>query len=414
MTWRGRTEPLQLESIEEFRSYLRGLDYANGWRPSGIVQHNTASPTLEQWWTGSTPPEQRMENMISYYRDDQGWSAGPHAFVDGKDIWVLTDFNVSGVHSPSWNGSRLGIEMVGDYDIESDEEGMGAKVLQLTTALFGECCMFFGWEPNGDIIKQHKEDPQTDHDCPGANVVKQEFLNDVTNYMGDGGDHAPIRPPPTVEVAGEVYNVDADDTLNIRASASSSAPVIGTAENGDLVTVVEQAYNGSTRWFRLRFGEAKGKGIAIYGWANASYIRRIGIINDRETWREDITATVFGHAGDEQEGAYGGWIDEDTKGVSFPYRWRDEPPPELVIIESDGRTVEAPIVDVGPWNTDDPRYVLDGRRPMAETQYAFGVEAQNGMVPTNDAGIDLTEPVASALGIDLDQGKGKVRWRFKV
>jgi hypothetical protein len=30
-------------------------------------------------------------------------------------------------------------------------------------------------------------------------------------------------------------------------------------------------------------------------------------------------------------------------------------------------------------------------------------------VPTNDAGIDLTEPVADRIGIN---GKGKVRWRF--
>src|SRR5262245_43647438 len=353
MTWRGRDECLQLSSIDDFKTYLRGLDYVNGWRPSGIVQHNTASPTLEQWWTSSTPPEQRMENMISYYRDDCGWSAGPHAFIDGQDIWVLTDFNVSGVHSPSWNGTRLGIEMVGDYDTESDETGMGAKVMEMTVALFGECCMFFGWEPNNDIIKQHKEDPQTDHDCPGANVVKQEFLDDVTNYMGDGGDDHTIPPIP---VPGEVYNLTEGDTLNIRASASSSAPVIGTAKNGDRVTVVGDAYNGSTRWFRLKFGEKRDAILkptshaVVYGWASASYIRRVGVPDDRKEWRENITATVFGMEGDEQEGAYGGWIDEDTRGVSFPYKWRNEPRPETIIIESNGRSVEAPIVDVGPWN----------------------------------------------------------------
>jgi len=411
MTWRGRDEALQLNSIEEFRTYLRGLDYVNGWRPSGIVQHNTASPTLEQWWSGSTSPEQRMENLISYYRDDQGWSAGPHAFVDGQSYWVLTDFNVSGVHSPSWNGTRLGIEMVGDYDSESDEEGMGAKVLDMTAALFGECCAFFGWEPNNETIKQHKEDPATDHDCPGANVVKSEFINDVINYMGDAGDEHPPRP---VEVAAVVYDLAEGDLLNIRASASSSAPIIGTAENGDHVTVVGDAYNGSTRWFRLRFGKKRGSDVEVYGWAIGTYLRRLGVPDDRELWRENITATVFGHAGDEQEGAYGGWIDEDTFGVSFPYKWRNEPRPEAIIIERNGKRIEAPIVDVGPWNTDDPRYVIDGRRPMAETQYAHGIEAQNGMVPSNDAGIDLTEPVATALGISLAEGHGKVRWKFKT
>lgn len=410
MAWRGRETALELKSIEEFKTYLHGLNYSN-WRPSGIVQHNTASPTLEQWWHSGTSPEQRMKNLKNYYQNEMGWSAGPHAFVDGVSYWIMTDFNVSGVHSPSWNATRLGIEMVGDYDTESDESGIGKQVMDMTIALFGECCAFFGWEPNNDKIKQHKEDPATDHDCPGSNVVKSEFLTDVTNYMGEGGDH-PINPPQPTEIAGEVYGIAAGDHLNIRASASSSAPVIGQAENGDLVTVVAESYNGSTRWFRIRVGEAKGSGVAVFGWASAAYIRRAGGAPqpEREGWRENITATVFGSGDDEQESAYGGWIDGDTVGVALPYKWRNEPRPEGIIVEGPGGTITAGVCDVGPWNTDDPRYVLDGHRPMVEAQYRFGEEAQNGRVPTNDAAIDLTLPVAESVGIS---GKGKVRWKYK-
>jgi hypothetical protein len=407
MAWRGRETALELHNIDEFKTYMRSLNY-NNWRPSGIVQHNTASPTLYQWWH-SVPPAERMENLKDYYYNEMGWSAGPHVFVDGVSYWVMTDLNVSGVHSPSWNGTRLGIEMVGDYDTESDETGMGKDVMDMTIALFGECCAFFGWEPNNDKVKQHKEDPATDHDCPGANVIKSEFLTDVTNYMGDGGDHNPNPPDPPAEVAGVVHGLVAGDTLNIRASASSSAPIIGTADNDDKVTVVGEAYNGSTRWFRIKIGDATGPGVAVFGWASASYIMRADAPPVAEDWRTDITATVFGMEGDEQESAYGGWIDEDTVGVSFPYKWRDTPIPE-VVVEGPGGVVTCKAVDVGPWNIDDPRYVLDGHRPMAETQYEYGQEAQNGMVPSNDAGIDLTVPVAEQVGID---GRGKVRWRFK-
>src|SRR5262245_8896428 len=307
----------------------------------------------------------------------------------------------------------LGIEMVGDYDTESDESGMGAQVMSMTVALFGECCAFFGWQVNNTNIKQHKEDPRSDHDdCPGANVVKAEFLDDVTNYMGDGGDHNPVPPQPT-EVAGEVYNLVEGDTLNIRASPSSSAQVIGQADNGDLVTVVGETYNGSTRWFRIRFGTAAGTGIAIYAWASGAYIRRTsdGPAPEEEEWHDDITATVFGMEGDEQESAYGGWINSNTVGGSLPDKWRNEPRPAAVIVQGPAGTVEASICDVGPWNIDDPRYCLDGHRPMVETQYRYGQEAQNGMVPTNDAAIDLTVPVAAAVGV---YGKGKVRWRFKA
>ena len=52
---------------------------------------------------------------------------------------------------------------------------------------------------------------------------------------------------------------------------------------------------------------------------------------------------------------------------------------------------------------------LEGMRPMVEQQYEDRVPAQNGMVPTNDAGIDLTPATADAIGIS---GKGIVSWRF--
>lgn len=408
MTWRGREEALQLRTPQEFAEYLRGLNYSS-WRPSGMVLHNTASPTLDQWWHSGTPPEQRMENLKDYYQYDMGWSAGPHAFVDGVSIWVMTDFNVQGVHSPSWNGTRLGIEMVGDYDTESDESGMGAKVMELTVALFGECHKHFGWEPSNTSIKLHKEDPATDHDCPGRNIVKQEFIEDVAQYMGDGGDHVPPDVPPTPHT-GTVYGLVAGDKLNIRATASSSAPVIGQADNGDIVTVIGDAYNGSTRWLRLQFGTSEGTAVEVDGWASAQYIRLDADEEPDEEaiWHHEITATVFGMEGDEQEGSYGDWIDDETEGVSFPYKWRNGPRPRVVVKGPRGETT-TDVVDVGPWNTNDPNYVLGTRRPMAEKQYELGLVAQNGQVPSNPAGIDLTEPIAEAVGIS---GKGKVSWRF--
>jgi hypothetical protein len=60
------------------------------------------------------------------------------------------------------------------------------------------------------------------------------------------------------------------------------------------------------------------------------------------------------------------------------------------------------IVDVGPWNGNDP-YWETGGRPQAES----GV-AQDGR-RTNLAGIDLTPAAARQLGID---GKGAVEWEF--
>ena len=127
-----------------------------------------------------------------------------------------------------------------------------------------------------------------------------------------------------------------------------------------------------------------------------------------DVWHTGITATEFGEGSDEQEGAYGDWIDGDTRGVSFPYKWRDQPRPMVEVKGPRGIVTVGP-VDVGPWNTDDPDYVLGHARPLAESQYENQTVAQNGMVPTNPAGIDLTAPIANEVGID---GRGKVSWRF--
>jgi hypothetical protein len=403
MTWKGRDPALEITSIDDLRAYIRSGNY-NNWRPSNVVVHNTASPTLYQWWN-SVPPAQRMENLQSYYENDMGWSSGPHCFIDGKSWWIMTDFWVKGVHSPSWNGTMLGFECVGDYDTESDETGMGAEVMKMAHALVGEVCEYFGWDPNN--LKFHKEDPATDHDCPGRNMVKSEFIDDVEQYMGSGGEG---EQPPMPPARGVVSGLAAGDTLNIRASASSSSPIIGTAENGDELRVVGEAWNGSTHWLRVQFDQAAGAGVAVFGWTSAAYVTIEGQEPSEQAWRENITATVFGHDGDDQDSAYPDidWIDDDTEGVSFPYKWKSGPRPRIEVKGPAGTTV-TDVVDVGPWNTNDPRYVIDGLRPLAEKQYKLGITAQNGQVPSNDAGIDLTEPIADAVGIS---GKGKVSWRF--
>ncbi|HEX4500588.1 MAG TPA: N-acetylmuramoyl-L-alanine amidase [Scandinavium sp.] len=126
-------------------------------------------------------------------------------------------------------------------------------------------------------------------------------------------------------------------------------------------------------------------------------------------WREDITATVFGGKGDPQDSAYTGKpVDPTVPAVALPYKWYDEPAP-TVIVEGPKGASKASIVDRGPWNLDDEGYVIKGFRPAVEGQYENQTEAENGQVPTNDAGIDLTPALADKIGIS---GKGKVKWRF--
>ena len=266
-SWKGNDPALEFASSNDLSNYIRGLNYIS-WRPSNFVVHNTASPTLYQWWHSGTSPAQRMKNLQNYYQNEMGWSAGPHFFIDGKSWWCMTPPNVKGVHSPSWNGTMLGFEHVGDYATESATSGMGAEVQRMGHELSAVCCEFFGWDP--ERLKFHYEDPNTDHACPGRNMVKDTYIDQVQQAMGDGGEDG---QQPMIPRRGVVFGVAAGDKLNIRAQASSSAAVIGQAENDDVITVVGEAMNGTTKWLRFRVGQEAGPDVAVYGWCSAAYVR---------------------------------------------------------------------------------------------------------------------------------------------
>jgi N-acetylmuramoyl-L-alanine amidase CwlA len=173
-------------SAEDFDKYCHGIQWT-AWRPSFIVLHNTAAPSLAQRPEGLT--KQHILNLEAFYRDKNKWSAGPHLFVDDKQIWVFTPLNMSGVHSPSWNKSTIGIEMLGDYATEEFDSGRGLAVQKNAVAAVATLSAVLGIDP--ETMKLHKEDTATDHDCPGKKVDKGRFIQAVKDLMAarHGGDH---------------------------------------------------------------------------------------------------------------------------------------------------------------------------------------------------------------------------------
>src|SRR4051812_21383709 len=161
-------------TANEFDAYCHSLQW-NAWRPSFIVLHNTAIPSLSQRPNGFNA--QHMQGFVSYYRDTQKWSAGPHLFIDDRKIWAFTPLTVSGVHSPSWNKLAVGIEMLGNYETESFASGRGLAVRGNAVAAMASICAVLGLDPKG--IKLHREDPKTTHACPGKNVVKSAVIEEV-------------------------------------------------------------------------------------------------------------------------------------------------------------------------------------------------------------------------------------------
>lgn len=171
-----------------FDTYAKSLQWTT-WRPSFIALHNTAAPTLAQRPHGFT--KQHINNLVSYFRDQMKWSAGPHLFIDDHQIWVFTPLTVTGRHSPSWNTLALGIEMLGDYATDSFDTGRGLAVRKNAVAAMATLCGALGLSPS--TIRLHKEDPATTHNCPGKNVSKEAVVAEVEAALAAHytADHTP-------------------------------------------------------------------------------------------------------------------------------------------------------------------------------------------------------------------------------
>jgi hypothetical protein len=184
MAWKGIIG--KSFSPEAFETYCEALTWS-AWRPKFIALHNTGVPNLAQRPQGFT--QTHIANLEGYYRDNQKWSAGPHLFVDDKQIWVFTPLTVSGVHSPSWNSIALGVEMLGDYDKDAFDAGRGAAVRDNAVAAMATLSAVLGLDPT--TMRLHREDPATTHACPGKNVKKLEVIQRVQEkIIEEAGEHS--------------------------------------------------------------------------------------------------------------------------------------------------------------------------------------------------------------------------------
>lgn len=153
-----------------YLAYLQALK-TGSWRPSYVVIHHCAAPSLKQRPWGFQP--QHMQNLKEYY-EKKGWKSGPHLFVDDDQIWTFSPLTARGTHAVSYNANGIGIEMLGDYDNEDPWSGRGLKVLQMTAAATGLLLAKFGL--GRDRVKFHRDDPKTDKSCPGRKITKEAFL----------------------------------------------------------------------------------------------------------------------------------------------------------------------------------------------------------------------------------------------
>lgn len=267
MTWPALKRPC---TQEEFRQHVTGLTWS-GWRPSLIVWHNTAAPTLAQWLSRDVAAS--LRNLENYYRNELGWSGGPHLFIDPDSICLFNPLNQRGVHSPSWNSTAIGIENVGDFDREDDDSGPGLKVKTNLIFATAVICEAVGLDPR-QCIRLHKEDPRTTHDCPGKDLAqdKAAMIEAVVDLM-TGGEHPKdataiaveaVPPPPKT---GERRGVVTVDKLNLRSGPGVSNRETGSMPKGTPLVIFGEAKNGTTQWLRVRTP------MGYEGWAAGKFIQ---------------------------------------------------------------------------------------------------------------------------------------------
>jgi len=160
--------------LAQFQFYVDRLKL-DSWKPSLVVIHHTASPSLADRPVGWLP--KHMENLKFHYENNvkgAPWSAGPHIFTDEDKAWLFSPLEKRGVHAVSFNSTGWGIEMLGDYDAEDPWSGRGLNVLTLTAHVTAILLKKIGRDVSA--IRFHRDDPKTTKTCPGKKVCKEKFV----------------------------------------------------------------------------------------------------------------------------------------------------------------------------------------------------------------------------------------------
>ena len=172
-----------------FEAYLADVNL--GWANS-VTVHHTAAPSLKQRPQGWII--QHMRNLEHYYKTVLRWSAAPHLFTDEDQIFGMSSLYKRGVHARSFNRDSIGIECLGNYDVEDPETGRGLKCWHTTAETVATILRKMNLPVNETTVLFHRDDPKTNKTCPGKLVTKQWFISLVNSYYAE----TPVTPVPTL------------------------------------------------------------------------------------------------------------------------------------------------------------------------------------------------------------------------
>ncbi len=186
-------------SPNTLKDYLARIEKP-GWCRA-ITLHHCAEPSLAQRPNGFLPDH--LINLRHYYQTVQRWHAGPHLFVDEDQLWGLSDLRKPGIHAQSFNSMALGIEVLGNYDVENPDAGRGLDCWQNAAMAAKVLHAWLELPLNQQTVLFHRDDPLTTKTCPGSLVRKDWVLSLIAATAGVG---AVIPAKPEIGVSlQEIY-----------------------------------------------------------------------------------------------------------------------------------------------------------------------------------------------------------------
>lgn len=189
-------------TVESLASYLAEIKKPD-WCDS-VTLHHTGAPSLAQRPVGLTA--QHLRNIEHFYRVTKGWSSAPHLFVDEDQLWGMCDFRKKGVHAVSFNGRSVGIEVLGNYDVEDARSGRGLACWRNAAAATKVVLDWLGKSAGPRTVFFHRDDPTTSKSCPGTRVEKPWVLSLIGQPVRP--EPAEPRPTPSVALAGDELRLE--------------------------------------------------------------------------------------------------------------------------------------------------------------------------------------------------------------
>jgi hypothetical protein len=157
-------------------------------KPSWLVLHHTAVPTVAQWTDGEARLTEaqikvkrlrQLAGIAAYYRDRNGWDRGPHLFIDARYVYLFTPMTMPGIHATTGNGTAqsfsLGIEVIGDYTRVVWSENTRRMVVGAVARLHRHLGTFDIRESRGPGgIARHAD--YNKPECPGKLITPAYYL----------------------------------------------------------------------------------------------------------------------------------------------------------------------------------------------------------------------------------------------